>query len=206
MSAGHQFESPIAQFQENPFTRNWPEPAAVDALFRYCVKRFTDVCLADPRIWLTSDDLRSLLAQILREELPSHGLPAYAIHLGYSAALIPKPDATKPVRHNHSLDLVLLMPDTIHWDANNKAEAVLAVAAAVQMGFDAPGSGRENIARLAALKKKLPETLCYLVAVGFQDSEEAIEALKQTAAAANIVLLSANYTGLADLVRQDKLL
>ena len=205
MNAGHRFESPIAQFQENPLTRSWPEPAAVAALFRYCVKRFIDLCLANPRIWLTSDDLRSLLAQILREELPSHGLPASAVHLGYPVATILKQDTSK-FRHNQPLDLVLVIPDTIHWDAHNKAEAVLTLAAAVRMGFDAQGGGREAISHLTLLKEKLPSIQCYLVVMGFQDSQENIEALKQAAAEADIVLLGDNYTGLAELISQEKLL
>jgi len=206
MNAVNQFDSPVAQFPENPFTRNWPEPVAVDALFRYCVKRFTDLCRSNPRLWLTSDDLRSLLAQILRDELPSHGLPAYAVHLGYPAVTEAKQDVGKQPKHNQLLDLVLVLPETIHWTTNNKSELMLSLAALVWLGFDIQVNEREDILRLAALKERMPHILCYLVVMGFQDPQEAVEELAKTAQDAGVVLLGDNYTGLPDNIRQEKLL
>ena len=205
MNVVNRFESSIVQFPENPFARNWPEPAAVDALFRYCVRRTMDVCLSNPRLWLTSDDLRSLLAQVLREELPSHGLPAYAVHLGYPFASDAKSDSKSP-RHRQVLDLVLVLPETIQWEASNRQNAAIALAAAVKLGFDIQGADRELISRLAALRGKMPDILCYLVVMGFQDTQEAIDTLTRAAQEAGLTLLCDNYTGLADDIRQEKLL
>ncbi|MHB9034168.1 MAG: hypothetical protein ACYC6L_14105 [Anaerolineae bacterium] len=206
MSAVYRFESPIAQFPENPLTRNWPEPTAIDALFRYCVKRFIDICHADPRSWLTSDDLRSLLAQTLREELPSHGLPACSVHLSYPVGALSKPEAAKLSRSSQLLDLVLVVPDTIHWDANSKSEAALVLASTIHLGYEHTAAILDDIAYLAALRAKLPGLLVYLVVMGFQDEQETIDALNQACTDAGVTLLGDNYTRLGESVHQEKLL
>lgn len=206
MSAVYRFESPVAQFPENPLTRSWPEPNAVDALFRYCVKRFIELCHADPRTWLTSDDLRSLLSQILREELPSHGLPACAVHLSYPGGTGTKLESTRQVRSNQALDLVLVVPDTIHWDANAKSEAALVLAAAIRLGHETSTNTLDDISHLAALKDKMPGLLVYLVVMGYQDEQETIEELTRACAEAGVTMLGDNYTRTGEIIRQDKLL
>lgn len=204
MSVTNWYDSPVAQFQDNPLTKNWPEPAAIDALFRYCVRRFFSLCQADPRTWLTEADLHALLAQTLHEELPGHGLPSCAVHLGYSLAAPSKADGQK--KPGQPLDLVLVIPETIHWEADNKSEAALALIAAVKLGHEPVGVLREELTRLSATQEKLHGLPGYLVVMGFHDEQNAIDTISQAAREAGITYLGDNYTSLANPVTQAKLL
>ena len=67
-----------------------------------------------------------MLGQLLRDELPGHGLPAYAVHLGYSHSLLIKQEQSH--KHSHSalaVDLVLVLPQTIHWSNDTRWDAEL---------------------------------------------------------------------------------
>lgn len=207
MSAAFRYDSSIAQFQDNPFTRDWPESAAIDALFRYCVGRFLAFCCNDPRNWLTEGDLQAMLVQLLRDELPSHGLPACAVHLGYTHFIpIKQEQSNKHPRIAQAVDLVLVLPQTIHWTSETKWDAELAVIASIKRGHEHLGVIRDDLAKLAAIKERIAGLLCYLVVMGYHDEANQIEIVKQSAQELGIAYLGDNYTNLAAPVRQEKLL
>lgn len=205
MSSANRFDSPVAQFMDNPLTRSWPEPAALDAFFRYCVRRFMDRCLAEPRAWLTQADLSGLLSEILREELPRHGMPAYAAHLDYVPAEQQRLETARLPRVGNPLDIVLVVPGTIQRDLG-KYDAALALGAVVRLGFTPFTSIKDDLTRLAAMQDKSHGVLFYLVVMGHQDNQPDIELATQEAAKLNIALLGENYTGLQEPVRQGRLL
>lgn len=207
MSAVFRYDPSVAQFQDNPFTRDWPESAAIDALFRYCVGRFLALCRNDPRNWLTEGDLQTMLGQILRDELPSHGLPACAVHLGYTHSIPTRQEqSSKHQRSTQAVDLVLVMPQTIQWTSDTKWDAELALVASIKRGHEHIGEIRDDLARLAAIREKSAGLLCYLVVMGYHDEANQIEAVEQAAQELDIAYLGDNYTSLAEPVRQEKLL
>ena len=207
MSADFRYDSSVAQFQDNPFTRDWPASAAIDALFRYCVGRFLALCRNDPRNWLTEGDLQAMLGQLLRDELPSHGLPACAVHLGYTHSIpIKQEQSSKHPRTMQTADLVLVMPQTIHWTSETRWDAELAVIASIKRGHEHLGEIRDALAKLAAARERNVELLCYLVVMGYHDEPNQIEAVDQAAKELGIAYLGDNFTSLAAPVRQEKLL
>jgi hypothetical protein len=207
MGTAFRYDSSVAQFQENPFTRDWPEPASIDALFRYCVERFFAVCKSDPRSWLTEGDLQTLLGQLLREELPRHGLPACAVHVGFSLPTPVKQEQSgKHPRSAPAFDLVLVIPQTIHWVNDSRWEVELALIASVKRTYIHALENSEELVRMAGLREKNPGLLRYLVVMGYHDDVSLIEAVERAALAKDITYLGDNYTGLVTPVRQEKLL
>lgn len=207
MSTAFRYESSVAQFQENPFTRDWPESTAIDALFRYCVERFLSNCRSDPLSWLTENDLQVMLCQLLRDELPSHGLPECAVHVGYSHCILNKPEQpSKQLRGASTLDLVLVAPQSIHWTSEARWEAQLAAVASIKRGHAHLREIREDLQKLTAIKETNPGVLSYLIVMGYQDQPNQIEAVEHTAQELGITYLGDNYTRLIEPVRQEKLL
>ncbi|NLV73617.1 MAG: hypothetical protein GXY52_02875 [Chloroflexi bacterium] len=197
------FETSVAQFTTSPFTRAWPEAVALDAFFRYCVKRFHDFCRANPRAWLTEADLQSLLAGILREELPRHGLPAHAVHQGYSVAL--RPEGAKTAR-SIVINISLLIPDTVQHQPEQRGLGVLSLAAAVRYGSGPSARLESSLQQLASLRSCYSQSLLYLVVMAYAEETAMGERAQQAAQAADITLLYDNYRGLAEPVQQERLL
>ena len=207
MSVAFRSDSSVAQFQEDPFTRDWPEAAAIDALFRYCVGRFLAICRNEPRNWLTKGDLLAILGQILRVELPSHGLPACAVHVGFTHSHPLKQELSgKHQRTTQVIDLVLVMPQTIHWVSETRWDAELAMIASIKRGHEHLGEIRNDLTRLAAIKGRIAGLLCYLVVMGYHDEPNQIELVIQAAHEQGIAYLGDNYTSLTTPVIQEKLL
>jgi hypothetical protein len=207
MNTAFRYESSVAQFQENPFTREWPESTAIDALFRYCVERLLTYCRNAPLNWLTEGDLQALLCQILRDELPRHGLPACAVHLGYiHSTPIRQEQPCKHQRIIQMIDLVLVIPQTIRWTNETRWEAELSVIASIKRGHEHIAEIRDELIKLTAIKGGISGLMRYLVVMGYQDTANQIEQVKQSAQASGIAYIGDNYSSMTEPVTQEKLL
>lgn len=205
MSKGPRYDTPIARFADSTGNWAWPESSAIDALLRQATRQLFAICRADYRGWLSEGDLHAMLYTLLRQELPSHGLPACAVHLGYPCRLPTLGDAAKPrSRRTRPVDLVMVVPQTIHLGRGRRWEGALAVAAEVKRGYERQREIKDDLAKLAAIRNTWPDILSYLIIMGYRNSQEDISAVERAAQAAGVTLLGDNYWGQPGTVNQSE--
>lgn len=194
MSDSDQHDSSVARFRNPPETGRWPHPPVVDALIRECSRILFAQCRADFRAWLSESDLQSMLYAILRRELPAHGLPARAVHVGFRCRLSPE-QASRLERKGNTLpvDLILAVPHTIRILRGRRWEAGVAVVAQVKRGYERQREIRDDLAKLAVLRQAWPDAQAYMIIMGYRSKQEDIGAVQRATQAAGIPLLNDNY-------------
>ena len=200
------FDSSIAQFDESLELAAWPEARAIDALFRECARLLFTSCRADYRAWLSEPDLQSMLFAILRRELPAHGLPACAVHAGYPCRLPAERISESGGRSRTiRMDVIVVVPRTIHRLRGRRWEGELSVAAKVKRGYERLREISRDLAKLAAIRAAFPKAQTYMIVMGYHGRHEHIAAADRAAKALDVTLLHDNYWGQVERIDQPEL-
>jgi hypothetical protein len=199
--------SSIAQFKEPREGIPWPAPRAIERLLLDCAEQLFTQCRADFRRWLSESDLQSLLYTIVRRELPAHGIASCAVHTGYPIKL--PEEVIKRLKKRGKLlpvDLVLVVPGTIHLLRGRRWEAQLAAVIEVKRGCERYREVRADLDKLAAIREHYPDVLPSMVLMGFRNSQEDLAAISHTAADLDIPLLYDNYWSRDERIDQNELI
>lgn len=188
--------SSIAQFKEPHEGSPWPAPRAIEGLLLECAEQLFMQCRADYRRWLSESDLQSLLYAILRRELPAHGIASCAVHTGYPVKL--PDDVIKRLKKRGKLlpvDMVLVVPGTIHLLRGRRWEAQLKAVIEVKRGCERFREVKADLDKLAAIRERYPDVVPSMVLMGFRNSQEDLSAVIHAAEGLDIPLLCDNYWG-----------
>gem|GEM_PF-1885940 len=205
MSDPEHLESAIAHFRSLPDTEWWPQAEALDALIREAARLLFALCRADQRAWLSESDLQGMLYAILQRELPSHGLPTSAIHASYPFQLPHKPTAQvgqkraaperRPARERRTLpvDLVLVVPQTIHTVRGRRWAGEMVAAIELKRGYKRHREIKDDLQKLAVIRETWPQIQPYLLVMGYHSRQEDMAAVNRMALQAGVTLLGDNY-------------
>jgi hypothetical protein len=199
MSDPEHLESAIAHFRTLPETEWWPQAEALDALIREAARLLFALCRADQRAWLSEGDLQGMLYAIFQRELPAHGLPASAVHASYPFQLTQKPTVQlgqkRPPRERRTrpVDLVLVVPQTIHTVRGRRWAGEMVAAIELKRGYKRHREIREDLQKLAAIHESWPQIQPYMLIMGYRNSQEDIAAVNRMALQAGVTLLGDNY-------------
>jgi hypothetical protein len=206
MLSSDPFVSSVARFESAPEVGAWPAPQAVDALLREAARLLFALCRADHRAWFSEADLQCLYYTILRRELPAHGLPACAVHADYACKL-PTEQSLKLGKQGpwQVVDLILVIPHTIHRVRGRRWAGELAAALEIKRGHERLREIKDDLAKLALLREAWPNVLVYMIIMGYHSKPEDVAAVERAARAFNVPLLSDNTWGVAEKAAQPEL-
>ncbi|MHB0857904.1 MAG: hypothetical protein ACYC5M_10075 [Anaerolineae bacterium] len=179
-------------------------PQAVEALLRNAAAQLFSRCRSDRHLWLSEPDLQCLLYAILQQELAARGISGAALHADYACRVPPSDTAPRRGR-TLPVDLILVLPETIHPLRSRRWSAQALAVVEVKRGFERHREIREDLAKLVTVRKAWLDVLACLVVMGYRNRLEDIAAVERSAEAGGVLLLGDNDWGVEIDARQPEL-
>ena len=186
---------------------SWISPGALEALVHQCAQKLFAVCREDPRTWLSEADLQAIFYAILWQDFPAHGLPVWALHVGYPCRL-PSAEMERLGRRGRAVpvNLGIVFPQSVRLLSRRRWQARLRAALEIKRGYERYREIKDDLAKLAAIQRTWPEVQVWMIIMGYRSPHEDASAIRHLAQSMGVPLLGDNYWGKDRRIEQRELL